>query len=89
MTIINAAISPLAAIESAVQSRAKEMALDVGRNGDRTRLRELVDDEIVRWNDDYRRGGHRFALADPPVFADRAMRNLTGYGPLEPLLGYR
>lgn len=86
MTIINAATSPLAAIESAVQSRAKEMALDVGRNGDRTRLRELVEDEIVRWNDDYRRGGHRFALADPPEFADRAMRNLTGYGPLEPLL---
>ena len=39
-----------------------------------------------RWSDDFRRGRRDFDLADPDVVAERAFRNLAGYGPLEPLL---
>ena len=75
------------AIERSVQTRAKELELDVGVADHRTRLHDLVHDEIARWNEDHRRGGRPFAISDPSQLAERAMRNLTGYGPLGPLMG--
>src|SRR5215207_3845458 len=51
-----------------------------------TALRSLLDDEIRRWSDDVKRGLRPYALADPEGVAERAWRNLAGYGPLEPLL---
>ncbi len=78
--------SPLQEIESRVQHRAKEISLDMGGDGGRAKLRALIDDEVSAWSDDYKRGLRQFDLADPDVVAERAFRNLAGYGPLEPLL---
>ena len=46
----------------------------------------LVAEEIRHWNDDHRRGIRPFPLNYPEIVAERALRNLTGYGPLGPLL---
>src|SRR3712207_3033974 len=79
--------SPLADIESRVQARAKDLALDVGGPDGAAALRALIDHEVGRWREDHRRGLHDVDVADPEGVADRACRNLAGYGPLEPLLG--
>jgi len=73
-------------IERRVQQRAKEISLDVGGNDGTAKLRALIDDEIDAWTADYKRGLRDFDLADPEAVAERAYRNLVGYGPLEPLL---
>ena len=78
--------SPLAEVERAVQERAKLIALDMGGADGPVRLRALVDEEVARWTEDYKRGRRDFDLADPETVAERAWRNLAGYGPLEPLL---
>jgi len=52
----------------------------------KAKLRALIDDEVAAWSDDHKRGRRSFDLADPELVADRAYRNLVGYGPLEPLL---
>jgi pilus assembly protein CpaF len=78
--------TPLEEIEHAVQSRAKRLTLGLeGAEGVRN-LRALVDEEIDRWQLDHRRGARPFDLADPDLVAERAIRNLAGYGPLGPLL---
>jgi pilus assembly protein CpaF len=79
-------VSPLVEIELAVQERAKSLAVDSTASDARLRLRRLVDDELARWHQDYRKGLRPFDIAEPEVAAERAMRNLTGYGPLQPLL---
>ena len=78
--------SPLQEIERRVQARAKEISLDMASDGGLAKLRGLIDDEVRAWTLDYQRGLHRFDLADAELVADRAYRNLAGYGPLEPLL---
>jgi pilus assembly protein CpaF len=78
--------TPLEEIERAVQARAKDIVLDMATAEAGNRLRSLIDDELVRWSDDFRRGRRDFDIADPDVVAERAFRNLAGYGPLEPLL---
>jgi pilus assembly protein CpaF len=80
-------ISPLVEIERAVQARAKVISLDMATADAATKLRSLIDDEVARWSDDYRRGRRDFDLSEPELVAERAERNLTGYGPLAPLLG--
>ena len=80
------AVNPLHEIESVVQARAKDEALDLGDHPSAEALARLVDEEISRWNTDHRRGARAFALHDPGLVAERAVRNLTGYGPLAPLL---
>lgn len=79
-------VSPLAEIERAVQARAKDMALDVNATDGADKLRALIDDEIARWGDDYERGRRPLAIVEPAQLAERALRNVAGYGPLEPLL---
>jgi hypothetical protein len=73
-------LSPLAEIEAAVQVRAQD--IDVRTDAGRARLRALIDDEIATWDAEHRRGLRPFAVADPAGAADRAYRNLAGYGPL-------
>ncbi len=46
----------------------------------------LVDEEIARWRREYQRGRRDCDIAEPAVAAERALRNLVGYGPLQPLL---
>jgi pilus assembly protein CpaF len=50
------------------------------------KLRALIGEEVGRWSLDHRRGVRPFDLAEPDVVAERAYRNLAGYGPLGPLL---
>lgn len=78
--------NPLAEIEHHVQQRAKSEALDVERRGGRERLAVLVHEEVARWNEQFARGSRPFPLSDPDGIAERALRNLAGYGPLAPLL---
>ncbi|MEJ7764888.1 MAG: hypothetical protein WKF86_05285, partial [Acidimicrobiales bacterium] len=78
--------SPLVEIERAVQERAKAQSIDMGRPAGKAALRALLDDEIQRWNADVKRGVRRYDLGDPTGVAERAWRNLAGYGPLGPLL---
>lgn len=80
------ALSPLEEIERRVQDRAKELALDLRTSADQASLRRLVEHEVAEWGAQHQRGLRPFALADPEVVADRVLRNLAGYGPLEPLL---
>jgi pilus assembly protein CpaF len=76
---------PLEEIERAVQERAKDISLDKASTG-KDKLRALNDDEVRRWGDDHRRGLRPYDHGDPDLVAERAYRNLAGYGPLEPLL---
>ncbi|HEX2575588.1 MAG TPA: ATPase, T2SS/T4P/T4SS family [Aquihabitans sp.] len=76
--------SPLEVIEQQVQVRARDLALDTDR--DPSALRSLVEAEVARWSADHKRGLHAFDLPDPRTMVERAVRNLTGYGPLAPLL---
>ncbi|RMH80322.1 MAG: CpaF family protein [Actinomyces sp.] len=70
---------PLVTIEQRVQERAR-------RRPERAEIHELVAEEIRRWNEDARRGLVDIEITDPDTLTDRALRNLVGYGPLEPLL---
>ncbi|MEA3019810.1 MAG: pilus assembly protein CpaF, partial [Actinomycetota bacterium] len=79
-------LSPLAEIERLVQARAKDRSFDLRDAGGTAALRGLVDEEIAAWRADYGRGLRPFDLLDTGTLADRAYRNLAGYGPLEPLL---
>ena len=78
--------TPLAEIEQRVQQRAKDEALDLDSSGTQATMQGLVADEIQQWNEEFRRGTRPYPLADAELVAERAMRNLTGYGPLAPLL---
>jgi len=78
--------SPLVEIERSVQERAKALALDMARPAGRAALRTLLDEEVLTWSADVKRGVRSYDLADPAGVTERAWRNLAGYGPLEPLL---
>ena len=82
-----AARSPLATIEELVQDRAKAAGLDVSTAIGGSRLRLLVDEEIRSWRIAHQRGVRDEDISDPSGLAERALRNLTGYGPLADLLG--
>ena len=78
--------SPLAEIEAAAQERAKALLLDTRSPDGAGALRAVIAEEINRWRAEHIRGVRPFDLNDPDTVADRAFRNLAGYGPLEPLL---
>jgi pilus assembly protein CpaF len=73
-------------IEARVQARAKDEALDLSAEASTEALADLVREEIARWNADHHRGLEGFPLDDAEIVGERALRNLTGYGPLGPLL---
>jgi len=79
-------LSPLAEVERAVQERAKLLAVDMDGPDGPIRLRTLIEDEVGRWTDDFKRGRREHDLADPELLTERAWRNITGYGPLTELL---
>ena len=72
-------VAPLVEIEKAVQARAKDTPSTVD-------LRALIEDEVARWSEDFRRGLRPVDISDPAVVVERAFQNLAGYGPLAPLL---
>ena len=73
-------------MERAVQERAKAISLDRAADGGKDRLRALIEEEVARWLEDYKRWLRDFDLADPSMVVERVYRNLAGYGPLDPLL---
>ncbi len=77
------AASPLLEIERRVQDRAKRTGL---HDQSAEALRAMLVDEVERWNVDFQRGIRPTPVADPESVVDRALRNLSGYGPLAPLL---
>jgi pilus assembly protein CpaF len=79
-------VTPLLEVERSVQARAKDLSLDMGTLAGRSGLRDLIRDELARWDDDVRRGRRTFTLTNPDVVAERAWRNLAEYGPLTELL---
>ena len=79
-------VSPLVEIELAVQARAKHLGLDLDQPGGLAELAELVRSEVSQWRLDFERGLRPFELNDPEGVGERAIRNIAGYGPLEPLL---
>jgi len=78
--------TPLQQIELVVQDRAKNASLDLSSSDAAEMLSNLVSEEIQSWNDDYLHGRRPFPIDDIEAVSERAMRNLTGYGPLAPLL---
>ncbi|MDQ1437330.1 MAG: pilus assembly protein CpaF [Acidimicrobiaceae bacterium] len=79
-------VNPLVEIERAVQLRAKDSSLDMSSAAGQAALRVLVEREVATWSQDFARGLRTVDLADPALVAERAFRNLAGYGPLAPLL---
>lgn len=77
-------LSPLEEIERLVQRRARD--LDADTDGDPGVMRALVAEAIAAWEVDHKRGVRPFPLPEPERLAERALRNLTGYGPLTALL---
>jgi pilus assembly protein CpaF len=80
------ALSPLVEIEVEVLRRAKEETLDLDASGADLRLHELIEEAVTQWSLDHKHGLRPFDLASPELVVERAYRNLTSYGPLEPLL---
>jgi pilus assembly protein CpaF len=78
--------SPLPSIERAVQDRAKSLPSDLAPDAHDSALRDLIEEEIERWQADHRRGLRSIELAQPTALADRIFRNLARFGPLTSLL---
>ncbi len=78
--------SALSQIEHDVQARAASATLDMASPAAADALRHLIRQEIERWRLDHKRGLRTEDLSDPEGLAERAFRNLAGYGPLETLL---
>jgi pilus assembly protein CpaF len=78
--------APLVQIERAVLDRAKERGLDVDSPTGRQALEHLISAELDLWRVQFERGERDISVSDPVAAFTRAIRNLAGYGPLEPLL---
>ncbi len=79
-------LSPLVFVERSVLDRAKERGLDIDAPAGRAELELLVRAELDLWRMQFERGERSLAIGDPEQAFVRALRNLAGYGPLEPLL---
>ncbi len=77
-------LSPLQAIERDVMEHARHV--QVAGDEEAQYLKDLINRAIVAWREDFRRGRRGQDLPDAAAIADRAFRNIAGYGPLEPLL---
>ena len=86
MSITDEPLTPLVEIERCVLERAKDLQLDLATGEGTAGLRALIEDQIVGWNTDHKRGLRPFELLDTPGLVERAYRNLAGYGPLTELL---
>ncbi len=81
-----AADSPLAELERRVQDRAKRIDLDLSTPEGEQELRSLIRAALGDWSLEHKQGLRPIEIADPDRAAERAYRNLAGYGPLAPLL---
>ena len=79
-------IAPLGEIERLALDAANEADLNVGQEETVGALRGIVHGLIADWRADHRRGLRSVDITEPDSVAERAMRNLIGYGPLTSLL---
>lgn len=79
-------ISPLEEIERLALEVAKERNISPGHESTSLELRAIVTDLVAQWRADFRRSIRPVDLPEPETIVDRAMANLTGYGPLTALL---
>ncbi len=79
-------LTPIEEIEQNVQARAKHASIDMRAPDAIDRIAALVHEEIAAWQLDHRRGLRPYDLVEADQLAERALRNLTGLGPLGPLL---
>ena len=78
--------SPLQEIETVVQQRANQLAIDVDTPEGEDHLRTLIEEAIESWSEDHLRGLREHALPDPGAMTERAFCNLARSGPLTSLL---
>jgi pilus assembly protein CpaF len=78
--------SPLLALEQRVQAATKDRI----SGQDRTQRRDLIGCEVRRqidlWNSEYKLGQQSVLIDSAGELANRVVRNISGYGPLEPLI---
>ncbi len=79
-------VSPLIEIERMTLEVANDRNISVGEDRGQDTLRSIATELVEQWRADYRRGIRSIDLTEPDLIIDRAMRNLTGYGPLESLI---
>lgn len=79
-------LSPLEEIERRTLEVANER--NISTTGDETEetIRAIVTELVNQWRADYRRGVLPIDLAEPELVIERALANLTGYGPLTEIL---
>ncbi len=77
---------PLLVIEERVRTRCADERLDMAVPGSMLRLWTLVHDEVAAWHVRFQQGLVAFDVSDSALLAERAVRNIAGYGPLEQLL---
>jgi pilus assembly protein CpaF len=82
---MSATVTPLVELEDAVRQAAERQSVLLERAESAADIRALVDHQLDLWGDEHRQG-LRPAVVDPDRLAERAVRNLTDYGPLTPLL---
>lgn len=78
--------SPLEELERLALDVANDRNISPGQAEGDEQLRAIVRELVDQWRADFRRGIRRIDLTEPEVIVDRAMSNLTGYGPLAALL---
>lgn len=77
--------SPLAEIERLALEHANELNINVSLD-ESSELKTVVSDLVDQWRSEFRRGQRPVDLTEPQSIIERAMQNLTGYGPLQELL---
>lgn len=82
----DAELSPLVEIERLTLEIANERNLAPGRAEAEGHLRAIVLELVEQWRADFRRGLRPVDLSEPEEVVERAVSNLTGYGPLTTLL---
>ncbi|WP_419853324.1 CpaF family protein [Candidatus Poriferisodalis sp.] len=73
----------LAEIERSVSERARHSGLDPRAPGADRAVTGLAHEEIRRWNLGFKSGVRSHVIDDADALADRVVRDLLGYGPLE------
>ena len=79
-------VSPLIEIEAMILTVANERNISPDERHGQNELRSIAAGLVEQWQADFRRGIRHVDLNEPDLIVDRAIRNLTGYGPLESLL---
>ncbi len=78
--------SPLLEIERMTLEVATNRNISPEAGSGQPELRAIATELAEQWQADFRRGIRAVDLTEPGIVIDRAIRNLTGYGPLEALI---